>query len=57
MHFFLGALRVDYGIKCFICDFQCDAVFNKDKKMTYSCVYMPQMEGEFRVSYVVMVTF
>ena len=29
--------------------FQCDSTFNKDKKMTYSCVYIPQMEGDFRV--------
>lgn len=29
--------------------FQCECVFNKDKKMTYSCSYMPQMEGEYRV--------
>ncbi|KAK7101853.1 hypothetical protein V1264_020173 [Littorina saxatilis] len=27
----------------------CESVFNNDRNMTYSCVYVPTMEGEFRV--------
>ncbi|KAL4226921.1 hypothetical protein ACF0H5_014899 [Mactra antiquata] len=27
----------------------CECVFNNDRNMTYSCSYMPQMEGEYRV--------
>lgn len=29
--------------------FQCEVVFNNDRNMTYSCVYVPTMEGEYRV--------
>ncbi|XP_025106448.1 filamin-A-like isoform X4 [Pomacea canaliculata] len=27
----------------------CEMIFNSDRNMTYSCVYVPSMEGEYRV--------
>ena len=28
---------------------QCESVFNKDRNQTYSCQYVPAMEGEYRI--------
>lgn len=33
----------------FLSVFQCEMIFNSDRNMTYSCVYVPSMEGEYRV--------
>lgn len=30
--------------------FQCEVVFNNDPNATYSCVYVPNIEGTYRVS-------
>ena len=31
------------------CVFQCEIHFNNDRNLTYSCVYKPTMEGQYRV--------
>lgn len=36
-----------YLSNCFI--LQCECVFNNDRNLTYSCVYVPSMEGEYKV--------
>ena len=30
-------------------DLQHEAVFNKDRNLTYSCMYTPTMEGEYKI--------
>ena len=30
-------------------ELQCEVNFNNDRNLTYSCVYTPTMEGEYRV--------
>ena len=37
------------SINPFILTLQCEVNFNNDKKLTYSCSYVPAIEGEHRV--------
>lgn len=32
-----------------VSNLQCEVVFNNDRNLTYSCVYTPTMEGQYRV--------
>jgi len=41
------ALKLIYS---YCCSHQCEVIFNNDRNLTYNCVYVPTMPGQYRVT-------